>query len=71
MVLDELGGLFLGRTTDLADHHDGLGVGVGLEGLQAVDEAGAGDGVTADAHARGHADVLLLEFVQRLIGQGA
>ena len=30
-ALDELGRLFLGRTADLADHHHGLGLGVGLE----------------------------------------
>ena len=41
---DELGRLLLGRAADLADHHHGLGVGVGLEGLQAVDERRAGTG---------------------------
>ena len=69
--LDELGGLLLGRAADLADHHHGLGLGVGLEGLQAVDEAGARHGVAADADAGGHADVLQLELVERLVGEGA
>ena len=49
----------------------GLGVGVRLEGGQAVDEAGAGDRVAADAHAGGLADALLGELVQRLVGEGA
>ena len=72
MVTDEamnVGGLLLGRAADLADHHDGPGVGVGLEGGQAVDEAGAGDRVAADAHAGGLAHALLAELVERLVGQ--
>ena len=68
---DELGRLLLGRATDLPDHHDGPGVGVGLEGAQAVDEAGAGNGVAADAHAGGLADTLLGELVQGLVGEGS
>src|SRR5690606_18546690 len=41
LVLEELGGVFLGGTTDLADHDDRLGVLVGQEHLQHVDELGA------------------------------
>ena len=44
VILDELGGALLLGTTDLADHHDGPGVGVGLERPQAVDEVGARHG---------------------------
>ena len=68
---DELGRLLLGRAADLADHHDGLGLGVGLERLQAVDEGRARDRVAADAHAGRDADALELQLVQRLVGQGA
>jgi hypothetical protein len=39
--------------------------------LEAVDEAGARDGVAADADAGGDADVLLLELVERLVGERA
>src|SRR4029077_19244507 len=56
---------------DLADHHDGVGLGVGLEALEAVDEVRPGDRVAADADTRGHADALLLELVQRLVRQRA
>ena len=39
--------------------------------LEAVDEAGAGHRVAADADARRDADVLQLELVQRLVGERA
>ena len=39
--------------------------------LQAVDEAGAGYRVAADADAGGDADVLLLQLVERLVGERA
>ena len=38
---------------------------------EAVDEAGAGNRVAADADAGGDADVLLLELVERLVGERA
>ncbi len=71
VIADERRRLLLGSATDLADHHDGLRFGVGLEGLEAVDEARAGDGIATDADAGGAADALLLEFVERLVGEGA
>ena len=49
----------------------GLGLGVGLELAEAVDEVGARHRVAADADARRHADAELLELVQRLVGQRA
>ena len=69
--LDELGRFLLGRAADLADHHDRVRLGVGLELAQAVDEVRAGHRVAADPDARRHADPLLLELVQRLVGQRA
>ena len=47
----KLGAVFLGGAADLADHDDGLGLGVGQEHLQHVDEVGAVDRVAADADA--------------------
>ena len=41
---DELGGLLLGVAADLAAHHDQLGLGVGLEELDDVDEVEPGTG---------------------------
>ena len=68
---DELGRLLLRGAADLADHHHGLGLGVGLERRQAVDEVRAGHRVAADADAGGLADALLGQLVQRLVGERA
>src|SRR3546814_2585926 len=43
----------LGRAADLADHDDTLGLGIGKEGVQAVDEIGAVHRIAADADAGG------------------
>ena len=69
--LDEVGRFLFGRAADLAEHDDGLGVGVGFEQLEAVDEARAGNRVAADADARGDADALLVQLVERLVGERA
>ena len=50
---DELGRPLLGVAADLADHHDQLGLGVGLVHGEDVDEVGADDRVAADADDRG------------------
>ena len=50
---DELGRPLLGVAADLADHHDQLGLGVGLVQREDVDEVGADDRVAADADDRG------------------
>ena len=42
-----------------------------LEGLEAVDEAVPGHRVATDTDTGGDTDVLLLQLVQRLVGQGA
>ena len=49
---DVLGGLLLGGAADLAGHHDQLGLGVGLEQRDDVDEARARHRVAADADDR-------------------
>src|SRR5207248_11714743 len=51
--LDVVGRLLLLRAPDLAYHDHGLGVGVGLEAAETVDEARARPGIAADADARG------------------
>jgi len=48
-LLEELGGVLLGRTTNLTNHDDTVGVGVLSEDLEAVDEVGTGEGVTANS----------------------
>ena len=47
-LLEELGGILLGGTTDLTNHDDTIGLLVLSEDLEAVDEVGAGEGVTAN-----------------------
>ena len=69
--LDELRGLFLGRPADLAEHDHGLGLRVGFEQLETVDEARTGNRVTADADARGDAEPEVRELVERLVGERA
>src|SRR3954447_9217867 len=67
--LDELGSALLGIATDLADHDDGVGLRVVLEGAQAVDVRRADDGVATDADTGREADVA--QLVHHLVGQGA
>ena len=61
VLLDVGCGLLLSVATDLADHHDRLGVGVCLECLERVDVRRADDGVTTDADRGREAVVAQLE----------
>lgn len=63
--------LYFAGAADFADHDDAVDVGVVLEQLQAVDKAGTGDAVTANAN-----DVLLAQAgagqaVHGFVGEGA
>ena len=69
--LDEVGGLLLLVAADLADHHDVLGLRVGLEPLEDVDERRADDRVAADADDRRVAEAHLRQLVPDLVGQRA
>ena len=69
VVLDVRRRALLGVAADLADHDDRVGLGVGLERREAVDVRGADDGVAADAHGRGEAEVA--QLVHHLVGQRA
>ena len=71
LVLDELRRVLLGRAADLADHHDRLGLVVGQEHFEHVDELGALDRVAADADRGGLAEALARGLEHRLIGQRA
>src|SRR6185295_16132191 len=59
---DELGGALLGVAAYLTDHHDQLGLRVGLIQLEDVDEVRADDRVAADADNRGVALARLLQL---------
>src|SRR6478752_9505822 len=60
VLLDEGPGPLLGVAADLADHHDGVGLRVLLERLQAVDVRGPDHRVAADADRGGEPDVAQL-----------
>ena len=65
------GGFGLLRPADLADHHHGLGLGIGLEQLEDVLEGAAVDGIAADADAGGDADAERLHLRSGLVAQRA
>src|SRR5262245_47153835 len=66
---DVVGRLLLRRAADLAAHDDQLGLGVGLEQFDDVDEARARHGVAADADDRRVAEATLGDLVADLVGQ--
>lgn len=70
-LLEELGGVLLGGATNLANHDDAVRLLVLDEDLEAVDEVGAAEGVTADADDEGLAEAGLGGLVDGLVGQGA
>ncbi|KIU01738.1 hypothetical protein QU38_00075, partial [Staphylococcus aureus] len=67
LVDRELGGFLFGRAADFADHDHRLGLVVGEEQLEHVDEVGAVDGVAADAHRGGLAQAGIGGLEHRLI----
>jgi hypothetical protein len=70
VLLQEVCGVLLGRTTNLADHDDTVRLLVLQEDLQAIDEVGAGEGVAADAHDEGLAEAGLRGLVDGFVGEG-
>src|SRR3546814_1262678 len=70
-LLDEIGALHFGVAADLADHDDALGLVVGDEHLQAIDEAGAVDRIAPDADAGRLAEPDIRRLRHRLVGQRA
>lgn len=68
--LEELGGILLGGTTNLTDHDDTVGLGVLEEDLEAVNEVGAGEGVTTDTDDERLTETSEGGLVHGLVGQG-
>ena len=66
---DKLRCFFLGRATDLADHHDRLGAGVFLKQTQNIDKARPRNRVAADADAGRLAVTHVSGLLDRLVGQ--
>src|SRR5690606_36671820 len=71
VVLDPARGVLLVGAADLADHDDGIGVGVVVEHLHDVDVLQAVHRVAADADGRRLADAKLGELAHRLVGERA
>ena len=71
VLADPVGGVLLGLAAYLADHDDALGLGVVGEALQTVDEVGAVERVSTDAHAGGLAQAHGGGLCDGLVGQGA
>src|SRR6185312_12335633 len=62
---------FLGRAADLAGQDDQLGLVVGLEQLEHIDERRTRDGVAADADDRAAAEAGARDLVADLVGERA
>ena len=71
LVGEELRGVLFGAAADLADHDDRLGLVVGEEHLEHVDELGALDRIAADADRGRLAETLVGGLEHRFIGQRA
>src|SRR5579885_679911 len=69
VILYVRGGLFLGIAADLADHDDGVRVGIFVEQPQGLGVCGADDGVTADADAGGLPDTKRAQLSHGFISQ--
>lgn len=70
VLAQEVGGVLLGRATDLTDHDDAVRLLVFEEDLEAVDEVGSAEGVTANADDERLAEAGLRGLVDGLVGQG-
>lgn len=71
VALEEIGGILLGRATNLTDHDDSVSLGVLEEDLETVDEVGAGERVTADTDDERLTEAGLGGLVDSLVGEGA
>jgi hypothetical protein len=69
--LDVLGCFLLRRTTDLADHHDGVRVRVVVEHLDNLALGGANNGVTTNAHTGRLADTATGYLIDAFVNQSA
>ena len=70
VLLQVLGSLLLGLSSDLTNHDDSLGLVVVDEALKAVDEVGAVERITTDANDCGLSEALSRCLIDSFIGQG-
>lgn len=71
VLLEEVGSVLLGSSTNLSNHDDAVCLAVLEEDLQAVDEVGSGEGVTADADNERLTKAGLGSLVDGLVGEGS
>jgi hypothetical protein len=71
LLFNELSGVLLHGSTDLADEHQGFCLFVPLEKFEYIHKGGAGQGVSAYANAGGLSQAQLGELRYCLIGEGA
>src|SRR5262245_51765580 len=71
IFLNELGCLLLRIATDLADHHDCLGLRILLEQRQHIDEACAINRIASDPHAGRFTQSKRRELMHGFIGEGS
>lgn len=69
VLLQEIGGLFLSRSTNLTNHDDAIRLAVLEEDTQAVDEVGSREWITPDTDDQGLAQTGLGGLVDGLVGQ--
>ena len=71
LVLQKLGGVLFGLTADFPDHHDRLGLGIGHEHGEHVDEFQALDRVAADPDRRRLPEAFARRLEHRFVGERA
>jgi hypothetical protein len=71
VLLEEVGSVLLGSSTNLSNHDDTVCLAVLEEDLQAVDEVGSGEGVTADTDNERLTKAGLGSLVDSLVGEGS
>ena len=69
VLLEEVGGVLLGGTTDLANHDDTVSLAVLEEDLEAVDEVGTREGVTTNTNDERLTKTGLGGLVDGLVGE--
>ena len=71
VLLQEVGSVFLGRTTNLTNHDDAVSLFVLEEDVQAVNEVGTGEGVTTNTNNEGLTKAGLGSLVDGFVGKSS
>ena len=71
VLLQEIGSLFLSRSSDLSNHDNTIGLTILEEDSQAVDKVGSGEWVTANADDERLTETALRGLVNGFVGKGS